>query len=410
MNPRFARESTGRSPRADKRGETPIQRTDGHPCPHYPHCVGCPFIAVPYAEQLARKRETVARSLAGYPSLAGFEVPAVTAAPHRLGYRTRVKLVVRATSGDIAAGLYVPGTHRVIDISSCAVHPRPVNQVVQYLKKKCLELKIMPYDERVDEGELRYLDLRYSFLCREVSVTLVTRHREFPKGGPLARALMRKFSWVNGVIQNINEQRGNVIWGDRNRILAGRDTLLEKIGPLTLAYPAGVFSQANPATAQILYESVAEMAALTGQDSALDLYCGVGPISLTLADRARLVWGVDDSTLSIDTAKQNARRNGVGNCRFFHGDVALKVAAAKSSLGRIDCVAVNPPRKGVQPAALGALIALQAPRIVYVSCEPASLARDLDQLLHQGYRVSHLRCFDMFPQTDQVETVALLEK
>ena len=242
-----------------------------------------------------------------------------------------------------------------MDISSCAVHPRPVNQVVQYLKKKCLELKITPYDERVDEGELRYLDLRYSFLRREVSVTLVTRHREFPKGGPLARALMRKFSWVNGVIQNINEQRGNVIWGDRNIILAGRDTLLEKIGPLTLAYPAGVFSQANPATAQILYESVAEMAALTGQDSALDLYCGVGPISLTLAHRARLVWGVDDSPLSIDAAKQNARRNGVGNCRFFHGDVALKVAAAKSSLGRIDCVAVNPPRKGVQPAALGAL-------------------------------------------------------
>ena len=301
-----------------------INATDGHPCPHYPRCVGCPFIAVPYAEQLTRKREIVARSLAGYPSLAGLEAPAVLAAPHRLGYRTRIKLVVRATSGDIAAGLYVPGTHRVIDISSCAVHPRPVNQVVQYLKKKCLELKIMPYDERVDEGELRYLDLRYSFLCREVSVTLVTRHREFPKGGPLARALMRKFSWVNGVIQNINEQRGNVIWGDRNRILAGRDTLLEKIGPLTLAYPAGVFSQANPATAQILYESVAEMAALTGQDSALDLYCGVGPISLTLADRARLVWGIDDSTLSIDTAKQNARRNGVGNCRFFDGDVALK--------------------------------------------------------------------------------------
>ena len=408
MNARFERKSTGRIPRADRRGETPDQRAAKHPCPHYPRCIGCPFIDVPYAEQLTRKREIVARSLAGYQSLAGLDVPAVIAAPHRLGYRTRIKLVVRATSGDIAAGLYVPGTHRVMDISSCAVHPRPVNQVVQYLKKKCLELKITPYDERVDEGELRYLDLRYSFLRREVSVTLVTRHREFPKGGPLARALMRKFSWVNGVIQNINEQRGNVIWGDRNIILAGRDTLLEKIGPLTLAYPAGVFSQANPATAQILYESVAEMAALTGQDSALDLYCGVGPISLTLADRARLVWGVDDSSLSIDTAKQNARRNGVGNCRFFHGDVALKAAAAKSSLGRIDCVAVNPPRKGVQPAALGALIALQAPRIVYVSCEPASLARDLDQLLHQGYRVSRLRCFDMFPQTDQVETVALL--
>jgi 23S rRNA (uracil1939-C5)-methyltransferase len=410
MNAGFESRSTGRKPRADRRGEKPNQHAAGHPCPHYPHCIGCPFIDVPYPEQLARKREIVARSLARHPLLAGLDAPAVGAAPHRLGYRTRIKLVVRASRGEIAAGLYVPGTHRVMDISSCAVHPQPVNQVVRYLKKKCVELKITPYDERVDSGELRYLDLRYSFARREVSVTLVTRHREFPQGGPLARSLMRKFASVNGVIQNINEQRGNVIWGENYRTLAGRDTLLEKIGSLMLAFPPGVFSQANPATAQILYDSVAEMAGLTGRDTALDLYCGVGPISLTLARHARLVWGVDDSLTSIDTAKQNARRNGVGNCRFYYGDVARKAAEAKNSLGRIDCVVANPPRKGIQPAALNALIALKASRLVYVSCEPASLARDLDQLAQQGYRVSGLRCFDMFPQTDQVETVAVLVK
>jgi 23S rRNA (uracil1939-C5)-methyltransferase len=410
MSARFERKSTARIPRADKRGETPIQRTDGHPCPHYPRCVGCPFIDVPYAEQLTRKREIVTRSLAEYRSLAGLEAPAVLAAPHRLGYRTRIKLVVRATSGDIAAGLYVPGTHRVMDISSCAVHPRPINQVVQYLKKKCLELKITPYDERVDEGELRYLDLRYSFLRREVSVTLVTRHREFPKGGPLARALMRKFSWVNGVIQNINEQRGNVIWGDRNRILAGRDTLLEKIGPLTLAYPAGVFSQANPATAQILYESVAEMAALTGQDSALDLYCGVGPISLCLAAKPHLIWGIDDNEVSIATAKQNARRNGISNCRFVAGDVAKKFQELKGTLPSIDLMTLNPPRNGLQPAAMEAVLELGAPKLIYVSCAPRSLARDLDRFVAANYRIERIQSFDMFPQTKEVETVALLIK
>jgi 23S rRNA (uracil-5-)-methyltransferase RumA len=410
MNPGFERRSTGRKPRAEGRGEKRHQHAAVHPCPHYPHCIGCPFIDVPYPEQLMRKREIVARSLAQYPSLAGLDAPAPIAAPHRLGYRTRIKLVVRATRGDIATGLYVPGTHRVMDISSCAVHPRPVNQVLQYLKRKCVELRIPPYDERVDSGELRYLDLRYSFARREVSVTLVTRHREFPQGGPLARALMRKFALVNGVIQNINEQRGNVIWGEHYRTLAGRDTLLEKIGSLTLAFPPGVFSQANPATARFLYDSVAEMAALTGRDTALDLYCGVGPISLTLANHARLVWGIDDSLTSIDTAKQNARRNGVGNCRFYHGDVTQQAAEAKKSLGHIDCVVVNPPRKGVQPRALSALMALEARRLVYVSCEPASLARDLDQLVQQVYRVSGLRCFDMFPQTDQVETIALLVK
>jgi 23S rRNA (uracil1939-C5)-methyltransferase len=410
MKPGFERKPGRRDSHAESRHEALHRSAATHPCPHFPRCIGCPLIDVPYPEQLARKRELVARALSRYPLLAGLDVPPVTAAPHRLGYRARVKLVVRATSGDIAAGLYVPGTHRVMDMSSCAVHPRPVNQVVHYIKRKCLDLNVVPYDERADSGQLRYLDLRYGFARREANITLVTRHRHFPEGGPLARALMRKFSFVNGVIQNINEQRGNVIWGDSNRVLAGRDTLLEKIGPLILAFPVGVFSQANPATAARLYDTVAEMARLAAQEAALDLYCGVGPISLILAQRARLVWGADDSSLAIDAAKQNGRRNGAGNCRFFCGDVAETVAAAKNSLGRIDCVVVNPPRKGIQPAAMKSLLDLQAPRLVYVSCEPGSLCRDLDELARHGYNVKRLQCFDMFPQTEQVETVALLAR
>jgi 23S rRNA (uracil1939-C5)-methyltransferase len=410
MNPRFDKRAQRHHRRAKSRREAPSAGVTKHPCLHYPHCIGCPLIETPYPEQLRRKREIIALALGRYPSLARLEAPVVSAAPHRLGYRTRIKLVVRASGGEIATGLYVPGTHRVMDISSCAVHPRAVNPVVRYLKKKCLELKITPYDERVDSGELRYVDLRYSFARRELSVTLVTRHREFPQGGPLARALMRKFSIVNGVIQNINEQRGNVIWGDSYRVLAGRDTLLERIAGLTLSFPPGVFSQANPATTENLYAAVAEMAGLTERETALDLYCGVGPISLTLARRARLVCGIDDSSAAIDSAKQNARRNGIGNCRFLCGDIAEKIAGAGTTLGRITCIVANPPRKGIQPAALTALKSLQSPRIVYVSCEPASLARDLDDLTQHGYRVIRLKSFDMFPQTEQVETVALLNK
>ena len=349
-------------------------------------------------------------ALALYPALAHTEVPPVAAAPHRLGYRARIKLVVRSSRGEIATGLYVPGTHRVIDISSCPVHPRPVNQVVQYLKKKILELGIEPYDERDDSGQLRYLDFRYSFGQRELSVTLVTRHRDFPQGGALARSLSRKFSYINGVIQNVNQERGNVIWGEHYRTISGRDTLLEQIGPLTLGFPAGVFSQANPSTAKRLYDMLVEMAGLKGEETVLDLYCGVGPISLYLAGNARLVWGIDDNALAIDTAKQNARRNGISNCRFFEGDVAEKLAEAKKTLGEIDLVVLNPPRKGVQPAAMEATLAVNAPKLIYVSCNPNSLARDLDKLVGQDYRIRRLQPFDMFPQTEQVETVVLLEK
>jgi 23S rRNA (uracil1939-C5)-methyltransferase len=379
-------------------------------CPHYPYCIGCPLSHVPYPEQLLKKRHIIAGALADYPSLLGTEVPSVTAAPHRLGYRARIKLVVRSTRGEIATGLYVPGSHRVIDISSCPVHPRPVNQVLQYLKKKILELGIEPYDERDDSGQLRYLDFRYSFAQRELSVTLVTRHGEFPQGGALARSLSRKFSFINGVIQNVNQQRGNVIWGDQYRTISGRDTLLEQVGPLSLGFPPGVFSQANPSTAKKLYETIVEISQLKGIETVLDLYCGVGPISLYLAGSARLVWGVDDSSLSIDTAKQNARRNGISNCRFFEREVAEKLAGAKKTLGHIDLVVLNPPRKGVQPAAMEAMLAVNAPRLIYVSCNPNSLARDLDKLVGQHYRVRRLQPFDMFPQTEQVETAVLLEK
>lgn len=379
-------------------------------CPHYPHCIGCPWINIPYPKQLLSKREIVSQALAAYPSLAGLEIPSVIASPYRLGYRARVKLVVRSSRGEVAAGLYVPGSHRVIDISSCPVHPRPVNQVTQYLKQKILDLRILPYDERNDSGQLRYLDFRYSFSRRELSVTLVTRHREFPQGIALARSLCRKFSFITGVIQNINEQRGNVIWGDQYNLLSGRDSLLDQVGGLKFGFPAGVFSQANPSTAKKLYDTVVEMAALSGRENILDLYCGVGPISIYLAGGARLVWGIDDGALSIDTAKQNARRNGISNCRFLEGDVAEKVAEAKKSLGGIDRIVLNPPRKGVQPGAMAAVLAVNAPKLIYVSCEPASLSRDLDKLVNHGYRVVRLQPFDMFPQTAQVETVVLLER
>jgi len=380
------------------------------PCPHFPRCFGCPLISVPYPEQLERKQNLVREALCAHPQLSTLDVPTVTPSPRRLGYRGRVKLVVGRNRDEVAIGLYVPHSHRLVDISSCPVHPLPVNQVVGYLKRKLHELSIAPYDERDDSGDLRYVDLRYSFSRRELMLTLVTRHASLPQGEKLARALQRKFSFVTGVVQNVNESRGNVIWGERYRMLAGRDTLLENVAGLKIAFPISVFSQANPATAQKLYQSLVSMAALNGKENVLDLYCGVGPISLLLAGGARQVWAIDESSEAINAAKQNARRNGVGNCRFIAGDVAEKIRETTRGLPQIDCIVANPPRKGVQPAALEALIELGAPRIIYVSCRPQSLARDLEHLVESGYQIARLQPFDMFPQTAEVETLVLLER
>lgn len=379
-------------------------------CPHFPHCAGCPFITVPYPEQLRRKRGILSRALEEYPSLAGVEVPPVIPSPRRLGYRARIKLVVRRNRGQIALGLYLPHTHRVIDISSCPVHPRQVNQVVHYLKRKLPEIGILPYDERDDSGDLRYVDFRFSAARSEVTVTLVSRHAALPQGAKLARALQERFPFVTGVIQNVNESRGNVIWGDRYLTLGGRDTIMERVGDLKLVYPPGVFSQANPFTARKIYETVAELASLTGKETVVDLYCGVGPIAFYLAAAAKLVCGVDESELSVAAAKQNARRNGRGNCRFIAGDVAASVERLTRELAAIDLIVLNPPRKGVQPKAMESLLAAGAPRIVYVSCAPRSLARDLDRLSAAGFRILRLQPFDMFPQTEEVESVALLAR
>jgi 23S rRNA (uracil1939-C5)-methyltransferase len=365
---------------------------------------------LPYPEQLTRKREIVCRAFGNYSSLGGVEIPPVVPSPERLGYRARVKLVVRRNRGEVAAGLYVPQSHRVFDISSCPVHPRPVNQVVHYLKKKLLELGIAPYDERDDSGDLRYLDLRYSFARKEVSVTLVTRHPSLPQGGLLAKAIHQRFSFVTGIIQNINEERGNVIWGNRYRTLGGRDTLLERIGDLKLVFPPGAFSQANPFTAKKVYEHVRALARLTGVETVVDLYCGAGPISFYLGPIARQVWAVDESESAINTAKQNSRRNGRGNCRFVAGDVATILGQWKRSLPSIDLVVLNPPRKGVQAPAMTEILQIGAPQMIYVSCAPTSLTRDLNIFLDHGYRITSVQPFDMFPQTEEVETVVGLER
>lgn len=391
---------------------SPSQRKGEYvpPCPHYPEgCAGCPFINLPYPEQLRRKQQIVAQALAAYPSLRHLEVAAVVPSPRRLGYRARVKLAVRRSKGEVLTGLYLPESHRVVDISSCPVHPEPVNRVIQQLKREIQRFDIAPYDEGSDSGELRYLDIRYSFWSRELVLTLVTRHATLPRGADLARALRRQFPFLGGVVQNINEDPGNVIWGARSRPLAGRDTLIERLGPWKIMLPVGVFSQANPLIARKLYEKVHLFAALSGKETVLDLYCGVGPISLYLAQGTRLIWGVDESSLSIATAKQNSRMNGVHNCRFFEANVAEKVAEAKRLFAQIDLVILNPPRKGVQPDAMAALGSLRPERIIYVSCEPATLARDLGRLSENGYRVLAAQPFDMFPQTAEVETAALLE-
>jgi 23S rRNA (uracil1939-C5)-methyltransferase len=365
---------------------------------------------MPYPHQLTAKRRLVVDALAVYSALAKLEVPPVVPSSRRLHYRARIKLVTRQAGRHLLVGLYIPASHRVIDISSCPVHPEEVNRVLQFIKRRLPQWGIPLYDERSDQGQLRYVDLRYSFWRKEILLTLVTRHPSFPQGHSLARALTRRFPFIAGVLQNVNEEKGNVIWGEDFRILVGRAALVERVGFLKLKCPADAFSQTNPLVASKIYDTIARMASLNGHETVLDLYCGIGPISLYLATAARLVWGVDESAAAIATAKQNARLNGFGNCRFFTGDAVEKIKEIAAALQPIDLVVVNPPRKGLREEVIEPLLSLKSPAIVYVSCNPVTMARDLSRLAQGRYLTQNVRAFDMFPQTREVETVAFLKK
>ena len=380
------------------------------PCPHYPACFSCPFIQFPYLQQLDKKYEIVTKALRNQPSLAALPVPSLIPSPYQFGYRTRAKLVVRRVNGKVVIGLYRPETHEVVDTSACPVHPEPVNEVIQFLREAIERFDIVPYDEVHDTGQLRYLDIRYSLWQRQLVLTLVTRHMHFPQARDLVFHLERRFSFISGIVQNIHDKPGNVIWGERFHPLRGRDTLLERIGPFRIIVPVYAFSQVNPPVARRIYETALEWASVASKDIVLDLYCGIGPISLYLASKAQLVIGIDDNEGAVNTAKQNARRNGYHNCRFFAGDAAAKLRETTTSLPKISVAVVNPPRKGLSPEAFAALIGAGAARVIYISCEPTTLARDLDHFSHEGYEVKKVQPFDMFPQTDQIETVALLER
>jgi len=359
-------------------------------------------------QQLDKKRARVSAALLHYPTLQALEVPPLVPSPRQFGYRTRVKLAVRRVGGKPVIGLYIPETHQIADASACPVHPRPVNQLIEFLKEAMEYLNIPAYDEERDTGLLRYIDIRYSLWSHQALLTLVTRHMHFPQVRELIRELERRFPFLYGIVQNIHDKPGNVIWGERFYPLRGKDALIERFGPLRLSIPVNAFAQANPPVAQKLYDLVVRWADLSGEEITLDLYCGIGPIALHLAGKAKLVIGIDDNLGAINVAKENARRNGYHNTRFFAGDAAEKLKETAANLARIDVIVVNPPRKGLSPEAFTSLLPVQTPKLIYVSCEPDTLARDLDRFTHAGYQVQRIQSFDMFPQTDQVETVVLL--
>lgn len=378
-------------------------------CPHAPACAGCALIGTAYTRQLALKRERVVAALAAHPRLAGVAVGAIAGSPRVFGYRNQVKLVARGSRRGLLLGVYRPGTHQVVDISRCPVHDPRITQVLVGVRQALDATNAPAYDERSGSGWLRYVVVRASAWKHSAQVILVIRDRHWTGEAALV-ARLRRLASVRSVALNLNRSQGNVIFGERFVGVTREQSLLERVGGLALSSRAGAFLQANIGVARKVYERVLLLADPQPDTVAVDLYCGVGAISFYLAGRAHRVFGVEESPTAVLDAKANIRLNGFHNVRFLAAPAAAGMTHFGDALSGIDLVTLNPPRKGADDATRAAIARAAPARIVYVSCEPTTLARDLDWFAARGWRGERVDPFDMLPQTEHVECVALLNR
>ena len=378
-------------------------------CPHAPTCAGCAPIGTAYTRQRALNQGRVVAALGAHAQLAGVTVGDITGSPRVFGYRNQAKLVVRQSRRGLLFGVYRPGSHQVVDISQCAVHDPRITRVLAGVRQAVESTGTPAYDERSGEGWLRYVVIRTAAWTHSAQVILVVRDRNW-SGEAALLSRVRRLPSVRSVVLNLNRSPGNVILGDRFIGITREQALIERIGGLTLTSRAGAFLQANISVARKVYERVVDLADPQPDTLAVDLYCGVGAISFYLAGRAHQVFGVEESPQAIIDAKMNIRMNGYHNVRFLGAPAAAGMEQLADTLPDIDLVTLNPPRKGADEATRAAIVRAAPRRIVYVSCDPSTLARDLDWFAGRGWRTTRVDPFDMLPQTEHVECVALMER
>lgn len=374
-------------------------------CPYYRQCGGCTFRHMDYTEELRAKGQRVQDALTrlGGSSVA---VEEVLGAAEPLHYRNKSQYPV---SPDGKVGFYRARSHCVTDLTACLIQKPQADAAAGALRTYLVEYRVPGYDEKAGTGLVRHLYVRTN--AKEQSLICVVVNGEaLPHEDALVSGLRRAVRSAVGVVLNSNTRRDNVILGDRYRTLWGQDTLTDTLCGHSFRLSIPSFYQVNRDQAEVLYRKAVEYAALTGTELVLDLYCGAGTITLTMADKAKKVIGAEIISAAVENARENAADNGVENVEFFcgdAGDTALKLAGEDL---HPDVICVDPPRKGLAPEVIDAMVRMGPQRIVYVSCDPATLGRDVKLLAQRGYRAVRAAAVDLFPGTAHVETICLLSK
>lgn len=386
--------------------ETPASTRVEPACPVAPVCGGCQLQHLDYAHQLAYKARRLKTALERIGKLERVTVNPPLGMPDPWWYRHKAQYPVQGTPGAPRLGFFRPGTHEVVDTQRCWIQSEANNQVLQVARRLLQELAIPPYDEGSDTGIIRHVVSRSSAATGEVMVVWVTRTEELPHREKLVEGLRREVRGLASVYQNINPRRTNVILGPQDVHLWGNQTIEEEVCGLRFGISPRSFFQVNPEQAEVLFRQVRRLADLQGNERVLDAYCGTGTIALCVARDAREVVGIEAVEAAVEDARANARRNGLSHVRFVEGRVE-DILPAWDGPG-FDVVILDPPRRGCEPPVLEAVAAARPSRIVYVSCHPETLARDLGFLSGRGYEVREVQPVDLFPHTAHVEAVTLL--
>ena len=365
-------------------------------------CGGCPLLALPYREQLAKKQARLQELLGGFAP-----VKAVQGMAEPLHYRNKAIASFATQRGKLVCGLYAEGTHRVLPGADCLLQEEILNKTLAAVLDAARACRWTAYDEDRGTGLLRHTVLRSS--CGgKVLVTLVTPGPDLPGSKNFCTALRKKAPWVVSIVQNINPTRSSAVLGSREKTLYGLGFVLDTLCGTQFAISSRSFYQVNRTQTEVLYKKALELAKLTGRETVIDAYCGIGTIGLCAAPLAKQVIGVERNPAAVKDAAANARRNKIANARFVCADATEWMAAAAGEGLHPDVVFLDPPRAGSTPECIAAVNKMKPRRVVYVSCDPETLARDVAAFTRLGWRAAKFCPVDLFPQTKHVETVVLL--
>lgn len=378
-------------------------------CPLFHQCGGCQSQHLSYEAQCETKYQHVVDCLQRIGGFKDVLVHQVLGMRTPWEYRNKVAVPFGTRDGKVVAGFYTPRSHHIIDMDDCSIQHPQMNHVISTVKECVKKFRIPVYNERSHQGILRHVVLRIGVNTDEMMVVFVTNGNQLPHKQELVSTLRERFPEIKSIIQNRNEKKTNVILGSVNHVLWGRDVIYDTIGALRFSISPHSFFQINALQTKVLYDKVLEYAKLTKKEVVLDAYCGIGTIALYLAKEAKKVYGVEIVPQAIIDAKKNATLNKIENAHFESGDADDVVLRWYREGIRPDMIVVDPPRKGCEPGVLEAMVRMKPEKLVYVSCNPATFARDARILVNNGFSLREVQPVDLFPQTEHIECVALFD-